>query len=90
MTPQKRWLPDYKQIPSGMHVYLSNNRFLMAIDIRNMHVTLPSEVGITISIIYHIPGLNQNILSVTTTTMIRLSIKFFHESCIIHFKLPNG
>ena len=29
-------------------------------------------------------------LSVTTAISTRSSIEFFHESCIIHFKLPNG
>jgi hypothetical protein len=91
MISQNRWLWDYKQIPSGMMcVYLGNNQFLMVINIRNLHVTLPSGVSVTISNIYHNPGLNRNILSMTMATSTRSSIEFFHESCIIHLKLPNG
>ena len=90
MTPQKRWLRDYKQLPSGMRVYLGNNHFLTAVGVGNLYVTLPSGVRVTIPDIYHIPGLSRNILSVTTATSTGSSIEFFHASCIIHFKLPNG
>ena len=90
MTPQKRWLYDYKELSSGMHVYLGDNYSLTAISIRNLYVTLPSGVSVTISNIYHIPGLSRNILSVTTATSTGSSIEFFHEFCTIHFKLSNG
>ncbi len=90
MTPQKRWLRDYKELSSGMRVYLGNNQSLMAIGVGDLHVTLPSGANVTIYNVYHIPGLSRNILSVTTATMSGSSIEFFHDSCIIHFKLPNG
>jgi hypothetical protein len=90
MTPQKRWLHDYKQLPSGMRVYLSNNHFLTTVGIDNLYVTLPSGVRVTIRDIYHIPGLSRNIILVTMATSTRSSIEFFHALCIIHFKLPNG
>ena len=90
MTPHKRWLRDYKQLPTGMRVYLGDNHFLTAIGVGNMCVTLPSGVSVTISNIYHIPGLSRNILSVTTATSTGSSIEFFHLFCIIHFKLSSG
>ena len=90
MTPQKHWLRDYKHLSSTMRVYLGNNQFLTAIGVGNLHITLPSGVNVNIYNVYHIPGLSRNILSVTTATSTGSSIEFFHDSCIIHFKLPNG
>jgi hypothetical protein len=90
MTPQKRCLRDYKELLSGMRVYLGNNHSLTAIGIRDLHMTLPSGASVSISNVYHIVGLRRNILSVTTATMSESSIEFLHDSCIIHFKLPNG
>ncbi len=90
MTPQKKWLRDYKRLPSGMRVYLGNNHFLTAVGVGKLYVTLPSGVSVTIPEIYHIPGLSRNILSVTTATSTGSSVEFFHKSCIIHFKLPTG
>jgi hypothetical protein len=90
MTPQNRWFRDYKQLLRDMRVYLGNNHSLTAVSVGNLYVTLPSGVRVTIPDIYHILGLNRNILLVTTATSTGSSIEFFHESYIIHFKLPNG
>jgi hypothetical protein len=49
MTSQKRWLQDYKELSSGIHVYLGNNHSLMAIGVGDLHVTLLSGASVTIS-----------------------------------------
>ena len=90
MTPQKQWLRDYKHLTSTMRIYLGNHQHLTAIGVGTLHVTLPSGAKVNIYNVYHIPGLSRNILSVTTATSTGSSIEFFHDSCTIHFKLPNG
>ncbi|MCO5613209.1 hypothetical protein L7F22_067485 [Adiantum nelumboides] len=90
MTPTSSWLRDYKTLARHVQVYLGDNHRLHAIGLGNLHVTLPSGAAIIIRDIYHIPGLRRNILSVTAATSSGSSIEFFHDLCVIHFKLPNG
>ncbi|MCO5601449.1 hypothetical protein L7F22_055572 [Adiantum nelumboides] len=90
MTPTSSWLPDYKTLACHVQVYLGDNHCLHAIGLGNLHVTLPSGAAIIIRDIYHIPGLRRNILSVTAATSSGSSIEFFHDLCVIHFKLPNN
>ncbi|MCO5594326.1 hypothetical protein L7F22_048356 [Adiantum nelumboides] len=90
MTPTSSWLRDYKTLARHVQVYLGDNHCLHAIGLGNLHVTLPSGAAIIIRDIYHIPGLRRNILSVTAATSSGSSIEFFHDLCVIHFKLPNG
>ncbi|MCO5560071.1 hypothetical protein L7F22_013677 [Adiantum nelumboides] len=90
MTPTSSWLRDYKTLARHVQVYLGNNHCLHAIRLGNLHVTLPSGAAIIIRDIYHIPGLRRNILSVTAATSSGSFIEFFHDLCVIHFKLPKG
>ncbi|MCO5569582.1 hypothetical protein L7F22_023297 [Adiantum nelumboides] len=90
MTLTSSWLRDYKTLARHVQVYLGDNHCLHAIGLGNLHVTLPSGAAIIIRDIYHIPGLRRNILSVTAATSSGSSIEFFHDLCVIHFKLPNG
>ncbi|MCO5595626.1 hypothetical protein L7F22_049671 [Adiantum nelumboides] len=90
MTPTSSWLRDYKTLARHVQVYLGDNHCLHAIGLGNFHVTLPSGAAIIIRDIYHIPGLRRNILFVIAATSSGSSIEFFHDLCVIHFKLPNG
>ncbi|MCO5601957.1 hypothetical protein L7F22_056084 [Adiantum nelumboides] len=90
MTLNSYWLHNYKKLTSQVQVYLGDNHSLNAIGLGHLQVTLPSGAAVTIRDIYHNPGLSHNILSVNAAMSTGSSIEFFHNSCVIHFKLPNG
>ncbi|MCO5586427.1 hypothetical protein L7F22_040367 [Adiantum nelumboides] len=90
MTPDRHWLSKYTPLSQHVKVYLGDNHSLIAVGLGNMKVVLPSGTSIIIHYIYHIPGLNRNILSITAATSTGSSIEFFHAYCVIHFKLPAG
>ncbi|MCO5569491.1 hypothetical protein L7F22_023204 [Adiantum nelumboides] len=90
MTPHRSWLHGYQPLTRHVPVYLRDNHSLSAVGHGHLHVTLPSRTSVIIHNIYHNPGLNRNILSVTEATSTGSFIEFFHDSCVIHFKLPDG
>ncbi|MCO5559998.1 hypothetical protein L7F22_013603 [Adiantum nelumboides] len=90
MTPRRHWLTSYKPFSASVPIYLGDNHRLNAKGIGHMPVVLPSGTQVLIHGIYYIPGLSRNLLFVTAATSTGSSIEFFHDYCVIHFKLPSG
>ncbi|MCO5612439.1 hypothetical protein L7F22_066706 [Adiantum nelumboides] len=90
MTPHRHWLTGYKLFPNPVPVFLGDDHRLNAKGVGHMPVTLPSSTQVLIHGILHIPSLSRNLLSVTAATSKGSSIEFFHDYCVIHFKLPSG
>ncbi|MCO5602648.1 hypothetical protein L7F22_056783 [Adiantum nelumboides] len=90
MTPNCHWLKGYRPFTTAVEVFLGDNHCLHANGIGYMSVILPSATNVIIHDIYHIPRMSRNLLSVIVATSTGSSVEFFHDSCVIHFKLPSG
>ena len=90
MTTNREWLKGYKPLTKPIRVFLGDNRSLTVSGVGHMDITLPSGALITIHGVFHIPGLMRNLISVTALTSTGSSIEFFHDYCVLHFKLPTG
>ncbi|MCO5607337.1 hypothetical protein L7F22_061532 [Adiantum nelumboides] len=90
MTPHQHLLRGYESFPASVQVFLGDNRSLNAVGLGYMPVILPSGTTVKVRDVYYVPSLSRNILSVTAATLTGSSIEFFHDYCVVHFKLPSG
>ena len=92
MTCNKNWYIKFKKTHNGAHIYLGDDHSYQIKGYGDIPVTLSNGTIRHISNVVYVPGINKNLIFVSTITNQNLKVEFFKTHCIVkdlqnHYKI---
>ena len=83
MTGKKQWFTNFRESNNGVKVYLGDNGGYEIEGHGDVLVTLPDGKTKIIFVVWYVPGINKNLISVSKITHQDLKVELFKSYCII-------
>ena len=83
MTGNRQWFENFKETSSGSKIYLGDDRGYQIKRYGNLHVIFPNGNIRHIQNEMYVPGIKNNLISVSMITNQNLKVDFFKYYCVI-------